>query len=174
MYLNQTAEYGLRAMAQLAIIQTDGLTSAGHLAMETGIPRHYISKILRRLVEADLVFAQKGHGGGFRLSRPPKKIRFADILIALDFEPHGEHCIFGWPQCGLENPCPLHDSWSVMNESFCEWADQKTLADIKPGESGLPIPKLRGASRSAAPKKRVPKKATSKKAGGRKKARRRA
>ena len=61
MYLNQTVEYGLRAMAQLAVAPNRNRISAEELACLTGIPRHYVSKIMRRLVEAGLVTSLKGH-----------------------------------------------------------------------------------------------------------------
>ena len=124
-------------MAQLAVNSDGALMRAEELSERTGIPRHYISKIMRRLVEAGLVSARKGHGGGFALARPATGIRFADILEALGFTQESMHCVFGWQQCGPENPCLLHDTWSMMSEAFSRWADGTTFADIKDGRSVL-------------------------------------
>ena len=54
MLLPQTAEYALRAMAWLATIPQDEPVRARDLSQATGIPPHYLSKVLRRLVLADL------------------------------------------------------------------------------------------------------------------------
>ena len=130
MHLNQTLEYGLRATAQLAISPSDVFINASELSEATGIPRHYISKVVRRLVEHGLVIARKGHGGGFKLAHRPQETRYLDVLLALGYDPDVERCVFGWPRCSSVNPCPLHASWSEMKETFCDWARETTLADV--------------------------------------------
>ena len=135
MHLNQTLEYGLRAAAQLAISPPGVFINAAELSEATGIPRHYISKVMRRLVEHQLVLAQKGHGGGFHLAHQPAETRYLDVLVALGYDPD-TRCVFGWPRCGAAQPCPLHKSWSEMKETFCDWASETTLADVtRPSKS---------------------------------------
>ena len=130
MRLNQTLEYGLRAAAQLAISPPGVFVTAAELSEDTGIPRHYISKVVRRLVEHGLVLAQKGHGGGFRLANRPQETRYLDVFAALGYDPDIERCVFGWPRCSAASPCPLHTSWSEMKENFCDWSRETTLADV--------------------------------------------
>ncbi|MBW2295571.1 MAG: Rrf2 family transcriptional regulator, partial [Deltaproteobacteria bacterium] len=68
MVLSQTAEYALRAMAWLATAPTREPVRAKDLSVATGIPSHYLSKVMRRLVLAGLLISQKGQGGGFLLA----------------------------------------------------------------------------------------------------------
>jgi len=128
-HLNQTLEYGLRATSQLAISPDGVFVNAAELSEATGIPRHYVSKVMRRLVAQGLVLAQKGHSGGFRLAHSPQETRFSDVLAALDYDVD-ERCVFGWPDCCTDNPCPLHESWSEMKQAFCQWTHETTLADV--------------------------------------------
>lgn len=137
MILNQTAEYALRAMTRLALLDKGRFMNATDLAQATGIPRHYLSKIMNRLARADIVDARKGHRGGFRLARLAKKISFADILQAFGFGSHEEHCLFGWPNCDLVHPCPLHDCWSEISVAFDEWAESTTLAHTAPDRARM-------------------------------------
>ena len=139
MYLPQTTEYALRAMTYMANLPAGTAVRARDLSKATSIPSHYLSKILRRLVLADLLESQRGHGGGFSLSREPAEIRFLDVLIALDFRPDPTHCAFGWGTCDANKPCPLHGVWSRLNHLFCEWATNTTLADVQIS-AGLPDP----------------------------------
>lgn len=132
MFLSQTSEYALRAMAWLATAPPDAQVRAKDLSVGTGIPPHYLSKILRRLVLAELLVSQKGHGGGFTLARPPDQVRFLDILAAVDAYPTEERCAFGWGECNEANPCPLHKTWSELQAAIYEWADSTTLASIYP------------------------------------------
>ncbi len=130
MYLNQTTEYALRTSACLAR-QAPGRTRAEDLAAIAGVPRPYVSKILRRLTRAGLLTSRKGRGGGFALARRPEEIRFVDVMRAVDFEPASDHCLFGWESCDSQDPCPLHPLWSDLKESIEEWARSSTLADLR-------------------------------------------
>lgn len=129
-FLSQTAEYALRATAWLAVHTPRDPVRARDLSEGSGIPPHYLSKILRRLVLAGLLESQKGHGGGFILARPPSEIRFQDVLAAVDAYPAPDRCAFGWGACNPDDPCPLHESWSRLGGSFRDWAASTSLADV--------------------------------------------
>lgn len=141
MILPQTAEYALRAMAHLTVSEGGKPIPACDLSEETGIPVHYLSKILRRLVSAKLLIAQKGPGGGFVLARAVGKIRFVDILEAVDYASDQHRCAFGWGECDPANKCPLHDSWKKLKDDFYSWANKTTLLHVKRG--GVPLDQLR-------------------------------
>jgi Rrf2 family iron-sulfur cluster assembly transcriptional regulator len=134
MLLSQTSEYALRAMAWLAAAPPGVPVRAKDLAASAGVPLHYLSKILRRLVLADLLVSQKGQGGGFVLARPPQEIRFLDILAAVDAYPTEGRCAFGWGACQEDNPCPLHETWSALSDAIRTWAANTTLADVHAAE----------------------------------------
>jgi Rrf2 family iron-sulfur cluster assembly transcriptional regulator len=130
MILSQTAEYALRAMAWLATESRSEPVRARDLSTATGIPTHYLSKVMRRLVLAELLVSQKGQGGGFALAKPPEEIAFMDILAAVDAYPAAGVCAFGWGECVENDPCPLHGSWSRLNEHLQTWAEGTTLAEV--------------------------------------------
>jgi Rrf2 family iron-sulfur cluster assembly transcriptional regulator len=103
------------------------------LSQATQVPAHYLSKVLRRLVEARLLISQKGHGGGFVLARPALEIRFAEVLAAVDQAPGTGRCAFGWGSCDTSHPCPLHPAWSRLNDALTSWAENTTLAEVAAG-----------------------------------------
>ena len=125
--LNQTAVYALRAMIALAQIEPGARLRADEIAAKTQIPRHYVNKVMRRLVVAKLVDGLRGHGGGFGLRRPPSAVRFADILRAIEPGPGVQPCAFGLKRCDALAPCPLHGAWTVINEAITRWAESTTL-----------------------------------------------
>jgi Rrf2 family protein len=130
MFISQTAEYAIRAMATLAIVPEGKKIRATDLGRATGIPAPYLSKILRRLVLADLLVSQKGQGGGFALARPAAEIPFVAILEAVNAFPTDGRCAFGWGDCDQLTPCPLHGSWSRLNNHLRSWASDSNLAEV--------------------------------------------
>lgn len=132
-FLSQTAEYALRAMAFMALTEPVAPVLARDLSEGSGVPPHYLAKILRRLVLAGLLESQKGRGGGFTLARAPAEIPFRDVLAAVDAYPTGDRCAFGWGACDAARPCPLHASRSVLSAAFREWSATTTLASVQQG-----------------------------------------
>lgn len=137
MHLPQTAEYALRAMACVALKKDGEPVSSKVLARATGIPSHYLSKIMRKMVEADLVISQKGHGGGFKLAKDPEEITFKKILATVDYKIEPDTCVFGWEKCNSKEPCPLHNTWSQLKDSFQWWAENMSLQEVidRPGDT---------------------------------------
>ncbi len=132
MLLSQTSEYALRAMSFIALKEGEAQAlRAKDIGAAIAIPTHYLSKVLRRLVAAELLKAVKGHNGGFALARAAKKIKIVDVLGAVETNVPAKHCIFGWRACSSKEPCILHHRWSSVNEAFQNWARTTTLADIK-------------------------------------------
>ena len=131
MRLTQTAKYALRAMAYMSTIRDELPIRAKDLSEATGIPGPYLSKIMRHLVTAGLLNSQKGHGGGFKFSKSLSKIRFIDVLNAVNTEINPDECVFGWGECVYHNPCPVHFFWSDFKEHFVESAKKYTLADVE-------------------------------------------
>ena len=129
MYLSRPAEYALRAMTYLARQAPDERVLTRDLAEAINVPAPFLSKIMRRLTADGILDAKKGHHGGFLLAKPPAKIRFIDILRAVDFEPTADHCLFGLGNCDSENPCPLHPEWSILKSQIESWARKHTLGD---------------------------------------------
>ena len=132
MHVNQTAQYALRAMMALATLPRNESIAGRDLSRSTGIPAAYLSKIMRRLATAGLVRSRKGHGGGFRLSRGLSRIKLRDVIEAAGGALERDVCIFGNGRCDPQAPCPLHNSWSELNEAFHTWARRTTLQDLRP------------------------------------------
>lgn len=130
MILPQSVEYAMRAMACIAA-EPDKPLRASDLAEMASIPLPYLSKVMRKLVVAGLLHSQRGRGGGFVLARPARFIRLLDVMVATGFEPNPSHCAFGWGQCDQSAPCPLHNAWSRLNESVCDWAAHTTLDALR-------------------------------------------
>lgn len=137
--LSQTAEYALRAASWIAAYSPRAPVRARDLSRETGIPAQYLSKILRRLVVGGILVSQRGQGGGFVLARPAAKIRFLDVLAAVEASPEKGRCAFGWGACRPASPCPLHHAWAPLGEAFVVWASTTTLAAARSAPASGPL-----------------------------------
>ena len=81
--LSQTAEYALRAMVWIADHPSEPQT-AQVIAAGMQVPRNYLSKVMRQLVEHGVLRGQRGKSGGFCLARPVSEISVLDVVNAVD------------------------------------------------------------------------------------------
>ena len=130
MFFSNTSEYALRIMAFIAINQDQGRMNSSTIAKGTNMPSHYCSKILRKLVNAKILTAERGKSGGFILSKDPTQIKFREIFESVDFELDPKHCVFGLKKCNSSKPCMLHYRWQSFKEVFRDWAENNSLADV--------------------------------------------
>ena len=133
--LSMTAQYALRAFVFIATHGDKRPILAKEIASHTGVPLHYLSRILRDAVRAGLLESARGVGGGFRLAKPAPRITLFDILSPFDDVLDRSRCPFGQPQCNDRSPCGFHEYWKPIATAYRHMLEETTLNDI--GEKGL-------------------------------------
>lgn len=145
MFFDQTVEYALRVMACLALQHDGGKLTSKELSDQSNVPQAYLSKVLRQMVTAKLLNAEKGHRGGFSLARPLSRVSLYDVFEVFLEARLPRTCVFGLDVCSDANPCVLHHRWKQLRLSFESWAKSTTLADIRDDvlSAKAPAPHLR-------------------------------
>lgn len=104
---SQTAEYALRACIYLASRESRNPATAATIAEATKVPFNYLQKLLRMLVGAGILSAQRGNSGGFAMAKVPSAVSVLDVLKAVECPvPRIERCPLGIP--GHSRLCTLH------------------------------------------------------------------
>jgi len=127
--LSQSAGYALRALSCLDP-RGESVTSIAFLAKRSGVPRPYLSKVIRRLVSIGLLFARRGRGGGVRLERRADRISLLDVARAFEQEEFLRTCILGGGPCRRDPRCPLHGFWVGQQRQLEQALARHTLADL--------------------------------------------
>ncbi|NNU80752.1 Rrf2 family transcriptional regulator [Halovulum dunhuangense] len=84
MKLSTKGRYAMIALTDLAREGADRLVALSEIAHRQDISLAYLEQLFVKLRRADIVESVRGPGGGYRLARPPEKIRIAEILQAVD------------------------------------------------------------------------------------------
>ncbi|MDX1618825.1 MAG: Rrf2 family transcriptional regulator, partial [Balneolaceae bacterium] len=136
-----SCHYGLQAMFYIAMHSTDGNNvELSEIATEQDIPKHFLSKILQQLVKQKLLVSMKGPTGGFKLSRPPKKIAIIDVVEAIDGLDIFRQCGSSTKECDENDPCPIHEDYKKIRERvyhlFLTTSLEGLVGDMK-NENGI-------------------------------------
>lgn len=127
---SRQCEYALQAVLFLALRPSGETTSTKELTQRLKIPYHFLGKILQSLVYKGLLISHKGPSGGFALAMPAKDITLFHIVEAIDGTDLIEKCALGFPECGGENPCPVHDKWGDLRDGIYQMLVNKTIEQM--------------------------------------------
>jgi Rrf2 family protein len=130
-------EYAIRALSELILMAGEsipskprsGLVMLDRLTEQAGLPREFLAKIFRQLVERGILISAKGPGGGFALARPAHDISLLQVVEAVDGGSQVEGCVVGLAKCNDHMPCPQHDLFKPIRQRLRNYLATTTLAD---------------------------------------------
>lgn len=116
-----------------------------HAAMEiaaaTGIALPTVSKILKLLVNADVLISTRGAKGGYALARAPEKISVAAVISTMEGPIALTECSITHQGCEQASGCEVRGNWGLINQTIHNALESITLADmIRPAKISQPIP----------------------------------
>lgn len=129
--ITRTSEYALQAVIHLAQRVDEWPIAGRQIAEATGIPRKYLAAVCGDLVRAGVLVSSPGKGGGFRLARPAKKIRLAEVFAP--FEPilsNRRPCPFGQEVCSDDDPCAGHEQWRLVRMTYQSFLEKNSIHDV--------------------------------------------
>ncbi len=116
----------------------DDRLSFKDIAESEDIPRDYLAKILRTLVDADLIDSKRGANGGYRLCVPVEDLTFLQVIEAADSPVAVNLCTEFGSGCTRSTDCALACVWRSAEEAMRKVFAGTTIADILGGGlSGL-------------------------------------
>lgn len=135
-----SCDYGLQAMIYIALKSSEEKKiDLSQISKSQNIPKHFLSKILQKLVKSGLLNSMKGPTGGFYLNKKPDEIVLIDVIAAIDGMEVFNKCGIGFKKCDDNHPCPIHHDYKAVRNTIRELFENKTLLelteDIHRGES---------------------------------------
>ncbi|MCB9521255.1 MAG: Rrf2 family transcriptional regulator [Myxococcales bacterium] len=111
-------EYALRAIVALARAGDAGRLSFKDIAEREDIPRDYLAKILKELVDAELIESRRGANGGYSLARPADDISFLAVIEAADSPVAVNHCTENGVGCDQATDCAIAGVWQAAEDAM--------------------------------------------------------
>lgn len=125
--ISEAASLALHAMAIMAK-KKEKLVSVKEISDILGVSYNHLSKVLQRLVKAELVISIKGFGGGFKLAKSPDEITFLEIYETIDGKFKPSNCLLNKHEC--KNECIMGDFLISINKQVEEFFSKTKLSEI--------------------------------------------
>jgi Rrf2 family protein len=150
MNVGRRVDYAIRALSYLAAQPPERTVPRSEIRDRQSIPAHFLSKILRSLVNAGLLTSAPGAHGGFRLERNAKEISIREVyesvegpLSLIECVEHGERF------CCFASVCPQIDIWSGAQQMLESYLDKITIGDVADAAGLIPRLQQRADGQSA-------------------------
>jgi len=129
--LGKTTEYAIRALVYIYLQNVEGKRPGfKEISAEIDSPEQFTAKVLRALTHEGIISSMKGRRGGFFFDQPELPLPLYDIVRLLEGKKLFTKCGFGLKFCDSENPCPLHDEYSKVRETFYKMVSEKTVQTL--------------------------------------------
>ena len=136
--VSRAADYALRVVLVLASHPSGTRMSLADLAGECEVPSAFLYKVLRALVEKDVLVAHRGKSGGYELAPGARQRSVLYVVDALDGLSPLNVCL---TQCACPRAatCPAHPVWRLAQQQMrdvlaCAVVDDLVRASA-PGQS---------------------------------------
>ncbi|MGH2453794.1 MAG: RrF2 family transcriptional regulator [bacterium] len=154
MKVSSRAEYGLRALIDLAAHYGEGYVRSHEIAVRQGLPESYLNQLMTSLRRAGLLRSKRGPTGGHSLSRPPAQIHLREAFDVLEEGASPWWCAeVDDPDCAYAVGCGLRPMWVAIKVAAEGVLDRLTLADLS---GPRPAARLRPAGAAPPPPARPP------------------
>lgn len=130
MQLLNSSKYAIRILGYIANHESQHLCNAKELSEALTIPYKFLTKIMMKLVNADLIISIRGREGGYKLSKPASSITIIEILNHFNEFPDDKQCILGIGVCDSKKKCALHDQWVQPKSMIKKMFEHTTLEHI--------------------------------------------
>jgi len=125
--LTKEADYAIRAMIHIACVPENSLALRKDIVRLYAIPPSFSAKILRRLVEADLLVATRGAHGGFALAKPASAITLLHVVEAIEGPLGLTDCSTEPCGCTYAADCAAQPVWQEIQSTIAELLGKATL-----------------------------------------------
>lgn len=125
------AEYGIRALIELALLNGKGPVGAREIASKKGIPERFLEQQLTELKKAGLISSQRGASGGCSLAKDPSEITVLEVIEALDGPVLNQDCLVSKEQaCSQDSCCVVQELWHQSQIKLKDYLKGVSLADL--------------------------------------------
>jgi Rrf2 family protein len=131
MNVGRRVDYALRALCYLAAQDTDRVVTRTEIQNRQGVPPHFLSKILRRLVAAGVLESVPGARGGFRLGRPAERISVRQVYECIEGALSLIECVERRDAfCCFAPVCAQREVWRGAQQVLADYLDGITVRQI--------------------------------------------
>ncbi|MBD0350365.1 MAG: Rrf2 family transcriptional regulator [Flavisolibacter sp.] len=131
MLFSKSFGYALRGILYVAAMQDEHRkVQVEEIATQLSVPRHFMGKILKKLVKENLLLSSKGPYGGFSLHPQALSVPLVSVVEITDGLSTFHQCVLRLKGCNPQEPCPLHNQMDSVKAGLLGVLETTTIQDL--------------------------------------------
>ena len=138
--INRQTDYAIRVVLALSKRETGSRPSSRTIRQEMLIPEAFITRIIARLANVNLIHTYTGRNGGLELACPSSQITLRDVVEAFEGPILLSECMQAKSEdeCPFRNDCPVRSKWGRIQAVLMREMAKITFQDL--AEETIEIP----------------------------------
>jgi Rrf2 family transcriptional regulator, iron-sulfur cluster assembly transcription factor len=104
--------------------------SLDELAGNLNIPRHFLGKVMMRMVKEGILDSKRGPSGGFQVNANTLNTPLLKLFEMTGEVKQFNSCIMRLQSCSEQKPCPLHTESGLIKKQWHELMANTTINDL--------------------------------------------
>jgi len=136
MKITQEADYGLRVVIYLCKLGYGEKVEAKVISEKEGIPLRFLLKLLRKLIQEDILRSYRGVKGGYAINKLPEQINLRDVIEAIDGPICVNRCVIEPSFCNANRSavCIVHRAMTRVQKNLNEELESIKFRQLVDGE----------------------------------------
>ena len=130
MYIPMQVDYGVRALVDLAINESESPIKTAEIAARQNIPQPYLSKLLLTLQQKGLTKSETGPNGGHTLVANPNEINLTMVMNHLGSPLNLLECLKTPDSCTKTASCEQRPIWQKVEKAVSDVLNSTTISDL--------------------------------------------
>lgn len=111
-------------------LQKNHTASTKIISEKTGIGLATVKKVLRMLVQGNILASEQGITGGYALASPADKISLVDLIKSIEGDLALTECSSAKNSCEVQGQCNITQHWQYINKVVLTALSKVTLNDL--------------------------------------------
>jgi Rrf2 family protein len=131
MFFSKSFGYALRGVLYVAMISEENRrVQVDEISKQLAVPKHFLAKIMNRVVKEGILDSTKGPYGGFSVNGDTLSSPLIRLLRITDGMEQFNSCVLQLRKCNKAHPCPLHFLMEQNRDDLLKNFSQTTIADL--------------------------------------------
>lgn len=134
MFFTKSFGYAVRGILYVGLMSNEKKrVQIDEIAEKLAVPKHFLGKIMNKIVKEHILDSTKGPYGGFSLNKDTLSIPLIKVLEVTDGLEQFSMCALGLRKCNPEHPCPVHHEMEPLRSNLKRALTNATINDLVAG-----------------------------------------
>lgn len=130
MIFSKTFGYAIRGVLYTAMVSNGKKVQLDEMAEVLNVPRHFLGKVMKRMVKEGVLSSMKGPYGGFFLNENTMTTPLYKIIEITGESETFSVCTLKLSKCNSDNPCPLHLKMEEVRKECLNILSNTNIGDL--------------------------------------------